>query len=205
MAQISSGVRAVLSSPWVYAAFQTLLGAHAVRSALVDKAVRPAPGMCVLDIGCGPAEILDYLPGVRYWGFDISAPYIERARAHFGDRGSFSCKVLTEDDLAGLPEFDVVLSVGVLHHLDDATARSVLALARRALKPGGRLVTLDPCLQPGQNPIARFLIARDRGQNVRDEHGYKQLATSVFDDCKVWIRHKSGIPYTHCILECTQT
>ena len=205
MAEVSNGIRSVLSSPWVYAMFQSLLGAHAVRSSLVNDTIRPSQGMCVLDIGCGPAEILDYLPEVKYWGFDISQRYIDRARSHFGTRGSFTCKVLTESDLGQLPAFDRVLAVGVLHHLDDKTALSLLKLAHRALKPGGRLITLDPCFHPGQNPIARFLISRDRGQNVRDRDGYEVLSSAVFGECTARIRHKSGIPYTHCVMECTRT
>lgn len=205
MAQISSGIRAVLSHPAVYSTFQSLLGAHAVRSALVSRYVRPEAGMKVLDIGCGPAEILAYLPPVAYWGFDISPSYIAQAQARFGDRGHFHCKELSAGDLPQLPPFDVVLAIGLLHHLDDETALSLLELARRALKPGGRLVTLDPCLHAGQNPIARFLISRDRGQNVRTLEGYTQLASRVFVRPRVDLRHKSGIPYTHCIMECTVT
>lgn len=205
MAQIVHGIRAILSIPIVYTGFQALLGAHAVRRALVDTAVRAAPGMCVLDVGCGPSEILDYMPGVRYWGFDISERYIAQARERFGSRGQFYCKLLTEGDLAQLPEFDIVLAIGLLHHLDDGVAQDLLRLALHALKPGGRLVTLDPCIHPGQSPIARWLIARDRGQNVRTQSGYASLAAMVFTDCRVEIRHKTGIPYTHCIMECTRT
>ena len=205
MAQIISGIRSVLSIPIVYSSFQTLLGAHAVRQALVDTAVRPAPGLRVLDVGCGPAEILDYMPGVLYWGFDISAPYIAQARGHHGTRGQFFCKLLTASDLAELPGFDIVLAIGLLHHLDDDVAEELLGLAHRALKPGGRMVTLDPCIHPGQNPIARWLISRDRGQNVRTQPEYAQLASRVFPQVRADIRHKSGIPYTHCIMECTRT
>ena len=204
MAQIVNGIRSILSIPVVYSGFQALLGAHAVRQALVDKAVRPQPGMCVLDVGCGPAEILDYLPGVRYWGFDISERYIAQARQRFGARGEFFCKLLTEDDLPLLPKFDVVLAIGLLHHLDNNVACDLLRLAQRALKPGGRLVTLDPCIHPGQSPIARWLISRDRGQNVRTQPEYARLVSIVFPDYRTEIRHKSGIPYTHCIMECTR-
>lgn len=205
MGQIVSGIRAILSHPLVYSTFQAALGADAVRRALIESAVRPHPGLHVLDIGCGPAEILDYMPGVRYWGFDISEPYIAQARQRFGARGQFSCKLLTESDLETLPAFDIVLAIGLLHHLDDDVASDLLRLAYRALKPGGRLVTLDPCIHPGQSPIARWLIDRDRGQNVRTQAQYTQLVATVFPRIRAEVRHKSGIPYTHCITECTRT
>ena len=34
-------------------------------------------------------------------------------------------------------QYDLVLAIGVLHHLDDEQAEEFLNLARSALKPGG--------------------------------------------------------------------
>lgn len=202
MSQITRGVRAVLSHPLVYSAFQSLMGAHQARQGYVREFIRPFPGMKVLDIGCGPADILAYLPGVAYTGFDISPDYIDRARERFGSLGRFECKLLESADLASLAPFDVVLASGVLHHLDDRTADDVISLACQALAPGGRFLTIDPCLEPGQNPIARFLIRQDRGQNVRERSGYEALARAHFASPAVVVRHTAWIPYTHCYLEC---
>ena len=105
-------------------------------------------------------------------------------------------------DLESLPLFDIVLALGLLHHLNDAVAVDVMELAAKALKPGGRLVTIDPCFDPLQNPIARLLIRGDRGQNVRDRAGYEALASVFFKSPLVKVRHTSWIPYTHCIMEC---
>lgn len=178
------------------------MGAHKLRKHFVEASVRPFAGMSVLDVGCGPAEIRAYMPAVEYWGFDISEKYINRARARFGSRGHFQCGQLAEQDLAGLPLFDVVLAIGLIHHLDDTAALEVLRLAARALKSGGRLLTIDPCLDPSQSPIARFLIRHDRGQNVRDREGYEVLANAVFKSPRVTVVHKAWIPYTHCYMEC---
>jgi len=160
--------------------------------------------MNVLDIGCGPADILEYLPAVNYWGFDISVAYIQHATSRFGAKGKFSCKMLTEEDLKELPAFDLVLALGLLHHLDDDAALALLNIAHNALKPGGRLVTIDPCLEAGQNPIARYLILKDRGQNVRTREGYAALVSTVFPEYRLEVRHSAWIPYTHCIMECTR-
>lgn len=203
MGQITDGLRAVLSHPVVYTTFQLLMGPRSVRRNFVADFIKPTVGMKMLDIGCGPADILDYLQAVQYWGFDISAPYIEHARERFGARGTFECKQLEFEDLASLPKFDVTLALGLLHHLDDAEALSMMRLARAALKPGGRLITIDPVLEAGQNPIARFLVRRDRGQNVREKRGYEALARQVFQSARVEVRHQTWIPYTHCMMECT--
>jgi SAM-dependent methyltransferase len=154
------------------------MGAHGFRKNLITTSVRPFQGMKILDIGCGPADILSYLPDVDYWGFDISEEYIHHARIKFGNRGNFQCKQL------------------------DSSAAFIMRLASKALKPGGRLLTIDPCLEPSQNKIAHFLIRRDRGQNVRDKNGYQKIAQTAFVAPKVEVRHKAWIPYTHCFMEC---
>ena len=205
MGQITNGVRAILSLPWIYSSFQYLMGARSAWPSFVNDYVHPFPGAKLLDIGCGPADILDYLPEIEYWGFDISRTYIDHAIRKFGDSGQFFCKILTEKDLEVLPRFDVVIMCGVLHHLDDAAARQVVSLAKSALRPGGRLVTIDPCFAEEQNPIARLLISQDRGQNVRMRAGYQALVESVFSDVRIDVRHKVWIPYTHCYMDCTRS
>ena len=204
MAQIINGVRAILSHPRVYSSFQLLMGGHKFRMNFASQLVRPFPGMAILDIGCGPADILAHMPSVGYWGFDISEAYIEKAQKTYENRGRFYCKLLEAQDLENLPKFDVVLAIGLLHHLDDAEACKVLQLAHQALRPQGRLLTVDPCLDSTQNPIARFLIRSDRGQNVRDKAGYESLAGKVFSSFSATVRHQAWIPYTHCIMECTK-
>ena len=205
MSQMTSGLRRVLSHPLVYTTFQYVMGARSGWRYFVDTYIQPAAGMRVLDIGCGPADLLEYLPPVDYWGFDVSAIYIEHARRKYGVRGNFHAGILTDATLADSPPFDVVVMSGVLHHLDDDVAGTVLRLAHRALRPGGRLATIDPCLVPGQNPLARWLIKADRGQNVRTEPEYKALVARVFTDHVVTVRHKRWIPYTHCFMECTRS
>jgi SAM-dependent methyltransferase len=203
--QITTGIRSILSHPAVYSAFQYLMGAKKGWSLFVDHDVRPENGDVILDIGCGPADILEYLPKVDYWGFDISEKYIDKAKAKYGQYGKFYSKMLTIADIEQMPKFDLVMACGVLHHIDDRAAIDLLKLACAALKPGGRMVTIDPCFIPNQNPIARFLISKDRGQNVRDQAGYMRLAHDVFSKVDMSVKHKTWIPYTHCCMECTRT
>lgn len=202
MAQITSGLRSILSNPYMYSLLQKLMGADRITRQFVNENIRPVANMAVLDVGCGLAHIVSYLPVVDYWGFDISAPYIAHAKRTYGDRGKFFCKLLSNADLAAMPKFDIVLLLGVLHHLDDSEAKYLIGLAHQSLKSKGRLVTIDACIASKQNPIARFLILRDRGRNVRDELGYRQLAANVFSDIQLCIKHQGWIPYTHCIMEC---
>ena len=92
--QVTTGIRSILSNPMVYDFFQALMGAHAVRQQLVNEHVRPVSGCRILDIGCGTARILDYLPSVQYYGFDPSLQYINDANQRYGVRGHFNCALV---------------------------------------------------------------------------------------------------------------
>jgi len=203
MSQTTSGILSIFSIPKVYNVFQNLMGASQIRQELVNDFIRPIPGMSLLDIGCGTAEILNYLPhDLQYWGYDISKQYIDAARLKFGTRGLFHCGLLDAQQLKGLPKFDLIVAIGVLHHLDDIEANNLFELAKLALKKNGRIVTIDPCFSPGQNPIARLLIKNDRGHNVRNSMAYKELPRKYFTQIEVQLRHRRWIPYTHLVMEC---
>lgn len=202
MAEVTSGLRGILNHPLVYRCMQWLVGAERLRRHLAGL-IEPTPGLRVLDIGCGPADLLAWLPGVDYVGFDSSSDYIAAARARFGARGRFFQEELRPDTRLDLGQFDRIVAVGLLHHLDDQAALRLFELAAQRLSPGGRLVTVDCCWRKGQHPLARWLIARDRGQNVRSLDGYQKLARSQFPLVEASYRHNLlHIPYSHTLLTC---
>jgi SAM-dependent methyltransferase len=101
--------------------------------------------------------------------------------------------------------FDIVLVIGLIHHLGDAEASSLLDLAAGRLGPGGRVVTIDPCREPRQNRLASLIISLDRGTQVRDRAGYEAMAARVFASTRSFLRYDTLFyPYTHCILELSQ-
>jgi SAM-dependent methyltransferase len=179
------------------------MGAEQGRAGIVRNFVRPIPGMRILDLGCGTAEILGALPtDITYVGYDMSPEYIAAARKRFAGRGTFHCRLLEQAEVATLEPFDIVLGIGVLHHLDDGTARQFMAIAKAALSRGGRIYTIDPCYAPEQGSIARFLISRDRGQHVRDVEGYRDLPRGLAAEVTGSLVHRAWIPYTHWNMEC---
>lgn len=201
MAQQTHGLRRVLSQPDVYELWSRFVGADRSRRTLVREHVRPWPSARVLDLGCGPGELVRYLGDVQYVGLDISEAYIARAERMYGDRAEFRVGDATapDEDLRG---FDLVLAFGVLHHLDDAGGRELFSRAAEALAEGGRAVTVDPAFTPDQHRISRFLISHDRGRDVRTEAGYRRLADHAFPDVRSTVRSDLlRVPYTHCVLE----
>jgi SAM-dependent methyltransferase len=196
--------RSLLSLPAVYSLFRRLVGRDGARSVYAREHLRLQPGQRVLDIGCGTGDILQFLPPVDYVGYDISPRYIERARRRFGQRGEFHCGAVGDALLPGACRYDLVIAHGLLHHLDDDAARKLFRAAKRALKPGGRLVTFDGCFSEDQSVAARLFLSLDRGKHVRERCAYEGLARGDFDAVRSFVRHDLiRIPYTHLIMECT--
>jgi hypothetical protein len=53
--------------------------------------------------------------------------------------------------------------------------------------------------------MARFLISKDRGQNIRSPEGYQSLARPFFKEQITEIKNDLlRIPYTHFIMECSK-
>lgn len=206
MAQVTSGIRSVLSLPAAYDAFQNLLGASRSRGRITADHIRAKSGDVVLDVGCGTAAILDYLPeDIRYYGFDLSEAYIASAKQRYGGRGTFSCRDITQLGHAEVPPSNIVIAIGLLHHLDDADATGLIAKLHDRLAPGGRLITVDPAYWQSQSAAARFLISRDRGQNVREGAAYKALVPAIYSHAELRRRDDLlHIPYSHAVLECTK-
>jgi len=203
-AQITTGFRAILSHPTIYNIAQRLVGAEKARSMLVRDYFPAMNGLRMLDIGCGTAEILRSLPEeMSYLGFDTSEAYIAEARRRFGRRATFRAEAVRQATLDDTESFDLILAFGLLHHLDDDEAKSLFQLAGAALGPGGRLITIDPVYAGGQSALARWMISKDRGQNVRTIQGYRQLTRKRFHQITTTVRHDMlHIPYSHLIMVC---
>jgi cyclopropane fatty-acyl-phospholipid synthase-like methyltransferase len=206
MAQVETGIRSVLSIPIVYNFLQNTLGASNVRKELAEKYLNFERVERVLDIGCGTAELLQWIPeNVEYVGFDASKVYIKAAQDRYNDRNArFFTKCISEVDLHDTEPFDLITAVGVIHHLCNIEVEKLFKVAAHALKDKGIFVSIDPCYVSDQSFISKAFIDRDRGQNVRTSKQYSQLAERVFK--RVTSHHRNDllrIPYDYSILVCS--
>lgn len=208
MDQVTTGIRRILSRPIVYDTFQAILGGAAARRRICEEHIRARETDTIVDVGCGTAELLNYLPKqINYYGFDLSQAYIDAAESRFRGRGNyhFRCADLNTLGPDEIPPCDLAIAFGVLHHINDQTARALLANIHGRLAPGGRVVTIDNAFVDGQSPIARELIRRDRGQHVRKAEDYLSLVPEDYRHKQITIHHDLlRVPYTHLIMECTK-
>jgi SAM-dependent methyltransferase len=203
VSEIHTGWRSILARPEVYRWAREVLGLNRWLDKYVMEYVKPQPGEKILDIGCGTGEIVRYLAGCEYLGIDRHQPYITYAQQTFGSAGRFICADVADHIDAFDSRFDVILANGLLHHLDDDLAHRLFELGHRALAENGRLITVDPCYFVDQSRITRFIVSRDRGQNVRWREQYVELARPTFQNVagKLWHGYLP-IPFSVSIVEC---
>jgi cyclopropane fatty-acyl-phospholipid synthase-like methyltransferase len=198
-------IKSIFNRPLIYQIFQYVVGYDRAIKAIIRDYIRPYEGMKVLDIGCGTGFILDYLPKqIDYTGIDYSAEYISYARKKYGGKGMFIQGDVSDVAQTPIGQFNEIIAIGLLHHLPDDKADDVLSLVHKNLLPDGRFITVDPCYNEGQSSIARFIISQDRGTHVRKEEEYRDIAMKRFNSVDFLIINTLlRIPYTHCILSCT--
>lgn len=197
---------ALLSKPRFYDVVQRALISRKAWEKYVWGYVKPQPGARILDIGCGTATVLKYLPSsVEYVGFDKNEQYIAYAQRLYGHRGRLVCQSVSEAVIDNEQSYDIVLANSIIHHLGDDEAKQMVELARKALVPNGVLLTWDNVLVPGQHWLAKSLITRDRGACVRTSEGYLSLARPCFSSIQSEVLHDYlRIPYTVFVMRCVK-
>ena len=198
-------MRKALAVPALFDAYQAAVGANRAKTIFVDEWVRPEPGMRLLDIGCGTGAVVPFLPAdCELVGIDVSELYIKAAQRRFGHRGIFLLGDASDPESDFGEDFDVAYAFGVLHHIPDALARSLIEGAMRRLKPGGRLVTIDPTLlDTGQGAVSRFIVSSDRGEHIRTPDEVAALFGSL--DIEVDTRQNLlRIPFANVIVTATK-
>lgn len=137
--------------PYTHGHHDSVLRSHRWRTAENSAAyLLPllAPGMELLDVGCGPGTLTTDLaarvtPG-RAIGVDLSSDVVGQARAHARGRGVDNVSFRVGDfQSVGLEpaSFDIVHAHQVLQHLDDPVG-ALEAMAQLA-RPGGIVAARD--------------------------------------------------------------
>jgi len=188
----------------VYAKLMGFLLGTNTYPTLVKEYIQPTPGCSVLDVGCGPATILDFLKHVKYIGLDHNPNYIATATKKYGSKGTFICAGVDQLPDYGLKTFDRIIILGVMHHLDDAQLSQLMISLKDRLNHGGMLITFDGAYEDRQNFVAKLLAKNDRGKFVRTKEQYLKFIEMSFKVQQADLRHDLlRVPYTHLLTRST--
>ena len=204
MAERTRGIYQLVTFPGIYEKLQLALSGGDPYDRVGKILFDGLDGKNVLEIGCGPGRWSQELGHAgQYTGIDWNPRHIEKASRDYGtDKVRFICGDLGDQSILDPnTPVEVVIGIGILHHLDDETATNVLARAAALLGPGGHYIGLEPVVHPGQNPIARLLKMLDSGRNIRTSAGYEKLFSPAFQSVQTTRRTDlMRVPYSHLLL-----
>jgi ubiquinone/menaquinone biosynthesis C-methylase UbiE len=145
---------------------------------LVKRELNLNDSLHTLDLGCGPGAFASLFPASHYTGADLNRRYIDYARRHY--KGRFEVADARRLDFpAG--SFGQVLVFGLLHHLADEDALSVLREVRRVLIPGGRALVIEDIPAISRfNLLGHLIHMAENGEHIRPALAYRELYASLF-------------------------
>lgn len=131
-----------------------------------------AAGKRVLDIGCGNGYVLAQYArhGAEAHGIDLTDTALSLSRRRFQLAGLVGDFQRTDGDTIPFPDasFDVVCSMGVLHHIEDP--RPMLDEMHRVLRPGGEIIVMMYHRHSWKHlvvhPLKRLVDPRYRGKSL---------------------------------------
>jgi SAM-dependent methyltransferase len=201
VAQRISGAYRLITIPSIYKGLMFALGADQAITRYVNEVLQPKAGVKMLDVGCGPANLLAYLPPLDYTGIDLNEKHIAYARRRYGDRGRFMVGNAADDLRQQEKAFDLINVSALLHHLDDSEAIRLFASLKLLLKEDGKIVTFDNVWLPNQRAVVKLINELDSGTNIRTPTGYLKLLEGQGFDIQTRTFHDLlRIPYDHFIM-----
>ena len=206
MAQVTHGIRSLFSLPAFYRSVRRLMGVPGLYDALIREYVRPRPGDRILDIGCGPGDVMLRLaaarPSARITAIDGSSAMLELARQAVHSAGQQQRVTLLQGYVPGLPleerSFDAVLSKDLLHHLPDPMV--LWSEARRLGRRGAAIYVMD-LMRPESREAAHNVVetvARDELPILKADFYASLCAAFTLEEAKAQVK-QSRLP-----LEVTQ-
>ena len=165
----------------------------------VIRDMLPLAGKRVLDVGCGDGGLTRAMArvGAIATGVDISETRLAEARAKETVPGADYREGRGEKLPFPDASIDAVLYHNALHHVPVELQAAALAEAARVLKPGGRLLVIEPLAEGPYFELVRQIedeteVRRAAYEALRKTPALKQMREEVYD---APVRHESFAAY----------
>jgi 2-polyprenyl-3-methyl-5-hydroxy-6-metoxy-1,4-benzoquinol methylase len=181
----------------IYDLFQVAIGGYTARRQTIVDAVGSRSSLSVLDLGCGTGIASQWLNCKHYTGIDLDPGYLDRAKS----LNSKDCLFVLgcAQDVSTLVrdrKFDIILMIGILHHLKFEDCAPLLHDVAGLLNDGGQLIGMEPSFFVGQSWLTRTITQMDRGKNILHQEEWEQLLSECFPHTDVRVTSNlMRIPY----------
>jgi ubiquinone/menaquinone biosynthesis C-methylase UbiE len=191
----------MLEDPKVYDLSQKLLGGDRVFRTIKEAIAVHLSGISynnVLDVGCGTGLFMDCFKG-KYTGIDINQEYIRRAEA----KGKGVFLVADATVLPFVSEtFDLIFTLGLLHHLDTQDRKKMLDEMKRICKTDGYIFIMDGLVPSNRLNVIGYILAKlDRGRFKMKIKEFKEMIETSYSQNTVFcFRCYHLFPYEFAVL-----
>lgn len=150
----------------------------------------PPPPARVFDLGCGSGWTSEIFARCGYdvLGLDVAPAMIEIANKRIAPGLALAFRVADYERPGEFGECDAAVLYDALHHADDEWL--VIANTFRALKPGGRFVSIEPGTGHSTSPPTVDVVAKF-GTNEKDmpfAHQARLLKAAGFSEVRQFLR-----------------
>jgi len=158
---------------------------------LIPWLIREMEVKSCLDVGCGIGLFSDYMnrAGLPIVALDGREENIAEARRRFPDI-EFHVHDIESNEVKRLGEFDLVLCLGLLYHLENP-----LLAIRNLEAMTGKVMILESMITPGRKPVATLV---DEG--VENDLSLRCAAFVPSQSCIVKMLYKAGFKYVYGVV-----
>jgi ubiquinone/menaquinone biosynthesis C-methylase UbiE len=170
----------ILEIPFVYNLVQSILGGKKVHTLFVSEIKKILSNISytrLLDVGCGTGIYREAFSN-EYVGIDINPQYIELCKKTI--LGEFSVGDATKIEFEN-SSFDVIATIGVIHHLDGNQTKMMFDEMKRICKPNGNILLVDGLIPGNRLNFWGYIIAKmDRGKYKKKYTDFKKMIDESF-------------------------
>jgi SAM-dependent methyltransferase len=159
---------------------------------LIKLAQRLKPGMRVVDLCCGPCDLLCRLarlyPSVTFVGVDLSEEMLEAADQKRKSLGLHNLELVL-DDVSSLKKlsidsFDLAMSTVALHHLPTTLAlNQCFAQTARILKANGQIFFADFRSLKNKTSVEGLIEVIAKNEDPMFQFDFAESLRAAFDPC----------------------